>query len=185
MKIYLMLTDTNTVLSKTIKLYTKATYNHASIALEPTLLKPYSFGRKYTHNPFLGGFIEEDLTRPYFLRAQCAIYCCEISEQQYESLVELLSFYNQTKDIYRYNLIGLITLALNIDFDRRDSFFCSQFVASVLSESGIYTFEKEPHFITPGDLSQVPIFVPIYTGSLSDYLQTVTQEQTKPQLLLS
>ena len=185
MKIYLMLTDTNTVLSKTIKLYTKATYNHASIALEPTLLKPYSFGRKYTHNPFLGGFIEEDLSRHYFSRAQCAIYCCEVSELQYEAIVERLSFYNETKDIYRFNLLGLVTLALNIDFERSDAFFCSQFVASLLTESGIYTFEKEPHFITPEDLGQIPIFEPVYSGSLLDYLQMVSEEQTKPQLLLS
>lgn len=180
-----MLTDTNTILSKTIKLYTKATYNHASIALEPTLLKPYSFGRKYAHNPFSGGYVEEDLSRYYFLRAQCTIYSCEISEQHYENLVEVLSFYNETKSIYRYNLVGLVTLALNIDFDRKDAFFCSQFVASVLSESGIYKFEKEPHFVTPQNLSQLPIFVPIYSGSLQDYLCSVSEEQTKPQLLLS
>lgn len=180
-----MLTDTNTVLSKTIKLYTKATYNHASIALEPTLLKPYSFGRKYVHNPFLGGFIEEDLYRPYFLRAQCAIYCCEVSEQQYETLVKRLSFYNETKDIYRFNLLGLVTLALNIDFERSDAFFCSQFVASILTESDIYTFEKEPYFITPEDLSQIPIFEPVYSGPLQGYLQMASEEQIKPQLLLS
>ncbi|MBT2731932.1 hypothetical protein [Carnobacterium sp. ISL-102] len=185
MKIYLMLTDTNTILSKTIKLYTKATYNHASIALEPALLKPYSFGRKYAHNPFSGGYVEEDLSRHYFLRAQCTIYSCEISEQHYENLVELLSFYNETQSLYRYNLLGLVTLALNVDFDRRDAFFCSQFVASVLSESGIYAFEKEPHFITPGDLSQLPIFAPIYSGSLQEYLFSISEEQTKPQLLLS
>ncbi|WP_041556541.1 hypothetical protein [Carnobacterium sp. 17-4] len=185
MKIYLMLTDTNTVFSRAIKLYTKATYNHASIALEPSLLKPYSFGRKYAHNPFWGGFVEEDLSRHYFSRAQCAIYACEVSEEQYKNLVELLSFYNQTKDIYRYNLIGLVTLALNIDFDRPDSYFCSQFVASVLNESGIHTFEKEPHFVTPEDLSHLSIFEQLYSGSLMDYLLTVSEEETKPQLLLS
>lgn len=180
-----MLTDTNTAFSKVIKLYTKATYNHASIALESSLLKPYSFGRKYAHNPFWGGFVEEDLSRHYFSRAQCAIYECEVSEQQYKNLEDLLSFYDQTKDIYRYNLIGLVTLALNIDFDRSDTFFCSQFVASVLSESGIHMFEKEPHFITPEDLSQLSIFEQLYSGSLMDYLLMVSEEQTKPQLLLS
>lgn len=185
MKIYLMLTDTNTVFSRTIKLYTKAEYNHSSIALDPSLLKPYSFGRKHAYNPFLGGFVEEDLSRHYFLRAQCAIYSCEVSNQQYEKLVELLSFYNQTKDVYRYNLIGLITLALHINFDRSDAFFCSQFVATVLSESGICQFEKKPHFITPEDLSHVSLFEQIYSGSLMEYLLTVSEEQSKTQLLLS
>lgn len=182
MKIYLMLTDTNTVLSRTIKLYTNAKYNHASLALEPGLLKPYSFGRKHAYNPFLGGFIEEDLSRHYFLRAQCAIYSCEVSEQQYDRLVDVLSFYNQTKDLYRFNLIGLVTLALNIDFDRSDAFFCSQFVASVLKESDIYQFEKESYFVTPEDLSKVPLFEQIYSGSLLDYLLMTSEEQTKTQM---
>lgn len=180
-----MLTDTNTLLSKTIKLYTKATYNHASIALEPTLLKPYSFGRKHAHNPFSGGFVEEDLTRHYFSSAQCAIYCCEVTESQYETIVERLSFYNETKDLYHFNLLGLVTLALNIDFERSDAFFCSQFVATLLNESDVCTLEKEPHFITPEELSQIPIFEPVYSGALQDYLQMVSEEQIKPQLLLS
>ncbi|MGX7393724.1 hypothetical protein [Carnobacterium mobile] len=178
MKIYLVLSDTNTLFSKTIKFYTKAEYNHASIALDPTLVDIYSFGRKQPRNPFVAGFIQEDLTRDYFLRAQCNILTCEVTPVQFKLLSDLIQYYEQTKNMYRYNLIGLVTLALKIDFKRHDAFFCSQFVATLLAESTIHEFQKEFHFITPQDLEVLPIFESIYTGSLYGYLTATQQTET-------
>lgn len=43
-KIYLLLSDTGTVLTKLIKTYTKMPYNHASIAFDSKLREVYSFG---------------------------------------------------------------------------------------------------------------------------------------------
>ncbi|WP_034552304.1 hypothetical protein [Carnobacterium funditum] len=183
MKIYLVLTDTNTILSKTIKFYTKAEYNHASIALDSTLVDMYSFGRKRPNNPFIAGFIQEDLTREYFIRAQCNILSCDVTPEQFTLLTNLIQYYEQTKNMYHYNLIGLVTLALNIDYKRDDTFFCSQFVAQLLSDSAIYDFQKEIHFITPQDLEALPIFESIYTGSLYDYLSSTPNQALKPDLL--
>lgn len=45
-KIYLLFTNTRTLFTRTIRLYTKADYNHASIALDPNFNETYSFGRK-------------------------------------------------------------------------------------------------------------------------------------------
>ncbi|WP_414838973.1 hypothetical protein [Carnobacterium sp. TMP28] len=183
MKIYLVLTDTNTILSKTIKFYTKAEYNHASLALDSSLTDMYSFGRKRPNNPFIAGFIQEDLTREYFIRAQCKILSCDVTPDQYTLLTNLIGYYEQTKNLYHYNLMGLVTLALNIDFVRDDVFFCSQFVATLLSDSKIYDFQKEMHFITPQDLEVLPIFESIYTGSLYGYLATTQSQPLKPSLL--
>ncbi|MGB3160649.1 MAG: hypothetical protein WBA84_05325 [Carnobacterium sp.] len=182
MKIYLVLTDTNTLLSKTIKFYTKAEYNHASIALDSSLTDMYSFGRKRPNNPFIAGFIQEDLTREYFIRAQCNILACDVTPEQYSLLTNLIRYYEQTKNLYHYNLMGLVTLALNIDFVRDDMFFCSQFVATLLADSKIYHFQKEIHFITPQDLEVLPIFESVYTGSLYGYLATVSDQSLVPEL---
>ncbi|MEG0288107.1 MAG: hypothetical protein RR548_05840 [Carnobacterium sp.] len=182
MKIYLVLTDTNTLFSRTIKLYTRAEYNHASLALDPTLKDIYSFGRKRPRNPFNAGFIQEDLSRDYFLRAQCSIHSCDVTAEQFALIADLIQYYEQTKNMYHYNLLGLITLALKIDFKRNDAFFCSQFVATLLDESTIYDFQKEIHFVTPQDLAALPIFRSVYVGSLYGYLASV---QESPNELLA
>jgi hypothetical protein len=183
MKIYLVLTDTNTLLSKTIKFYTKAEYNHASISLDSSLIDMYSFGRKRPNNPLIAGFIHEDLTREYFIRAQCNILTCDVTPDQFTLLTNLIHYYEQTQSMYHYNLIGLVTLALHIDFKRDDTFFCSQFVATLLAESGIHDFQKEFHFITPQDLEALPIFESIYTGSLYHYLSSSPNQVLEPSLL--
>ena len=59
-KIYIVLTDTGTLLSKAIGLYTRKDLNHASIAFDEELKEMYSFGRKQRHNPFVGGFVKEN-----------------------------------------------------------------------------------------------------------------------------
>ena len=45
-KVYILLTDTGTLFTKSIKTYTKAPYNHASISFDVGLEELYSFGRK-------------------------------------------------------------------------------------------------------------------------------------------
>lgn len=45
-EIYVLLTDTGTVLTKIIRSFTKDPLNHASIAFDQDLNEVYSFGRK-------------------------------------------------------------------------------------------------------------------------------------------
>ena len=61
--IYIVLTDTGTLLSKAIGMYTRKDLNHTSIAFDEQLNEMYSFGRKQRHNPFVGGFVKEKCYR--------------------------------------------------------------------------------------------------------------------------
>ena len=60
-KIYIILTNSGTILSRVIKLYTRKEYTHVSISLDKRLRKMYSFGRLNPYNPFYGGFIHEEI----------------------------------------------------------------------------------------------------------------------------
>ena len=53
-KVYIVLTQTGTILSRAVKLYTGKQYNHASIALDEELEELYSFGRVNPYNAFVG-----------------------------------------------------------------------------------------------------------------------------------
>ncbi|MDF2713668.1 MAG: hypothetical protein K0R28_593 [Paenibacillus sp.] len=87
-KVYILLTDTGTWLSKMIKAYTKEPFNHASLAFDEDMQEVYSFGRKHESNPFLGGFVKENLLSPLFLddkrETTCAVYCIEVGKAAYE-----------------------------------------------------------------------------------------------------
>ena len=61
--IYILLTDTGSVLTRVIKRFTNNPYNHVSIAFEEDLNKLYSFGRLQPNNPFFAGFVEESVLR--------------------------------------------------------------------------------------------------------------------------
>ena len=67
-KIYIVLSQTGTMLSKALKFFTQAEFNHASISLSPKLDKMYSFGRLNPYNPFIGGFVEEGINKGTFKR---------------------------------------------------------------------------------------------------------------------
>ena len=77
--IYIVLTDTGTLLSKAIGMYTRKDLNHASIAFDKQLTEMYSFGRKQRHNPFIGGFVKENAADGIFRTCDCAIFSCEVT----------------------------------------------------------------------------------------------------------
>lgn len=176
-KIYLLLTDTNTVLTKIIKLYTKMPYNHASISLNSELSEVYSFGRINVNNPFIGGFIKEDLQSILFQDAHCAIYSLTLTNEQYQKLYHFIKKLEAQKQIYRYNFLGLFGFLLNVPIDRKYAFFCSQFVAYLLKETEIINDEITPSLIKPGDLPHLADFQLVYEGRLAEYQNQLITKQ--------
>lgn len=85
-KVFLLLTDTGTMLTKLIKFYTRKPYNHASISFNSELTEVYSFGRKTPRNPFIGGFVKEDIQSIIFQKASCAIYSLTLTEEDVERM---------------------------------------------------------------------------------------------------
>ena len=59
--IYVLLTHTGTYISKTIRVFTKAKYTHASISFEDGLQPLYSFSRKYVYLVLPGELHNEPL----------------------------------------------------------------------------------------------------------------------------
>lgn len=179
MNVYLLLTDTGTVFSTAIKKYTRKPYNHASLALDQQLTEVYSFARKKVYNPFIGGFVQEDVTKHLLNEASCEIYCLTITPLQYEHLQLILEQFERDKEQYKYNLLGVLAIPLRRDIYRENAYFCSQFVAYVIGEAGISLIDKTTHLITPDDFRQCEQVELVYEGKVQDYLI-----QEKPELYL-
>lgn len=170
-KVYLLLTDTRSLFTRMIKLYTKKPYNHISISFDPQMDDVYSFGRKWARNPFIGGLVKENIETGIFKQASCAIYYVTVSESQFHKMnAHIMKMYEQ-KSNYRYNLLGVFAVALNKSINRKNAFFCSQFVATVLKECGITDFQKPLSLVTPHDIQEAFHFQLVYQGNLEDYFR--------------
>lgn len=168
-KIYIILTYTGTILSKIVKIYTRKEYAHVSISLDKDLNQMYSFGRLNPYNPFVGGFVHEGIDRGTFKRfknTKTKIYSMEIDEKKYEKLEEIISNIEKKKHLYKFNIIGLLALALNVRIKRERYFYCSEFVKYVLEQSQVIQL---PEMIKPDDFQQVNGLNEIYIGKLKDY----------------
>lgn len=91
-QLYIVLSQTGTVLSRILKFTTGAEYNHSSISLSEDLSKMYSFGRKNPYNPFWGGFVKESPHTGTFKRFQgtkVIIFAVEIDENLHRTIQTL------------------------------------------------------------------------------------------------
>ncbi|MGA9286997.1 MAG: hypothetical protein WBV93_01500 [Anaerobacillus sp.] len=171
-KIYILLSDTGTLFTKSIKKYTKAPYNHASLAFDKKLNDMYSFGRKNPRNPFNGGFVKEDvLTGTYrkYPKTTCVIYELSVTDRDVHKMKRLLEIFIKNKQRMMYNLLGVLGVSMNEPIEFSISYFCSQFVAEVLHRSGIDLWDKLPALVTPEDFRKSDRLTLIYEGKLFDY----------------
>lgn len=174
--IYIVLSNTGTLLSKAIGVYTRKELNHASIAFDEELNEMYSFGRKNKNNPFIGGFVREDATAGLFTNATCAIYTCQVTEEEYNRMQEKIRQMERQKDLYKYNLIGLFGIAMNIKIEREHAFFCSQFVATIMNECGS-SLRVAPNFVQPHHFEQHASLRMKFKGNLQTYVYSKRNQE--------
>ena len=170
-KIYIVLSYTGTIMSKIVRLYTKYEYSHVSISLDKKMNNMYSFGRKNLYNMFDGGYVIENKRSKFykkFKNTKCIILELEVSNEQYDELTNIINEYNENKDIYKYDIIGVFLRPFNIKIDRKNYFYCTKFVKEILEESDIYKFDND--FIKPIDFLDIPNSKIIYKGKLLSYL---------------
>lgn len=168
-KIYIILTYTGTILSKIVKIYTRREYSHVSISLNEDLTKMYSFGRINPYNPFSGGFVHEEIDKGTFKRfkkTKTKIYSLEISEEKYEKLESIIEQMKAKKNLYKFNVIGLLGILLNVKIKREKYFYCAEFVKYVLEQSQVLEL---PDLVKPEDFEKVSGISEIYRGVLREY----------------
>lgn len=170
--IYVILTQSGTRISKIIKFFTHKPYNHASITCDTELDGMFSFCRLYFDRPLPAGFKMEKIkgdTLDMFKHIPCEVYAYKVTSEQFEKYNQIIRHFKEHTDLYSYNLIGLFALAFGVAIKRKHRFVCSQFVAHVLSESGIAKFGKDIFSITPDDLRYVQNAELVYKGELREY----------------
>lgn len=184
-EVYIMLSQTKTYFARLIKLYTREPYAHASIAFDRELNELYSFGRKKTNNPFITGFIEENIEGGVFgkyVETVCSVYSLKITKEQYNNLKQEVEIFKQNREKYAYNFLGIVGVMLNVPINLENRYFCSQFIAYVLERSGINLFNKSYGLVRPFDFRMCSKLKRVYKGKLVNY-RTQTNNQLKEQMV--
>ena len=169
-KLYIVLTYSGTVLGRIIKYYTNAEFSHVSIALDENLEKMYSFSRINPYIFFLGGFVHEDLNSGSFKRfknTHAAIYRLNVTKEQYMKVQEVIYNMYKNKEKYKFNIIGLFANGFNIKYERKDSFYCAEFIKYLFDLSGIDI--NLPELVKPNDFKDVKELKLKYKGKLNRY----------------
>lgn len=170
--IYVVLSQTGTLLSKMLKMLTGAEYNHSSISLTPTLEEMYSYGRLNPYNPFVGGFVKEGKnigTFKRFNKTIAKVLEIKVSEETYNKMKHALEYMEKHKKKLKYNYWGLFSAMFKHNHEAEGRFYCSQFVRSFLEAFGVSNAEALPRVIKPIDFLNLTNKRVVYTGELSEY----------------
>lgn len=178
-KIYIVISQTGTVLSRILKVITGAEYNHVSLCLSRDLELMYSFGRKNPYNPFYGGFVLESPnfgTFKRFVNTKVKVISIDVDEETYDQIKQRLEYMLLNKNEFGYNYLGLYLAALKIRFTVKNRYFCSEFVKDVLLNSNITDAACLVDIAIPRpiDFLAIPNTNTVYIGKLQDYKLTVT-----------
>jgi len=171
-KLYIIISQTGTVLSRILKAITGAEYNHASIGLEGDLQYMYSFGRKNPYNPFWAGFVTESPNFGTFKRfpdTMVKIISIEIPSDKHEAISERINYMLENKKQFGYNYWGLWLAWFKIVIKSKKRFYCSEFVKDILVSYNIEGAEKLGDIPQPVHFLNIPNIYLEYTGKLKDY----------------
>lgn len=169
-EIKIVLTQTNTIISKTLKALSQKPYNHISISFVDDCSTMYSFGRKITWFPLLGGFVRENINSGVFKlhpETKCKIYTLEVTDDDYKIIMERLNKFLADPNSFKYSILNLFLIYINVPFQRKHHYVCSSFVSYLLH--GIIPLEKEISLVTPNDYNELNLNA-IYEGTLHEYV---------------
>lgn len=169
--IYLVVAQTGTRVAKFFKLITGKPYNHVSLASDIDLSNMYSFCRTYSPFPFPATFNQEIVgegTLGKYGYIPCEIYRIPVTSEQKTMYNAIISHFARHRNVYSYNVLGLLAVYLNIEWNRKKNFLCSQFVAYTMDKIGIQ-LEKPFCLYKPDDFRDFPGATLIYEGELNNF----------------
>lgn len=170
--IYVIVSRTKTCLGRIIRFLLGVDYNHCSICFDESLDEFYSFGRKSLWNSFDAGFVKESKNYGFFgIHRDCQVVVLrfDVDRFKWEDMRDEIRFFECRDNVLRYSLLGLLFCFFGIPVNRRDKYFCSQFVSEVLEYGDIRFFDKPSCLVRPDDFLNVGLFDQVYSGRIGDY----------------
>lgn len=177
--VYIVLSSSSSLPAKMIRLLAHHKLNHSSITLDDSLHKMYSFGRVKMWNVLSGGFVVEDKDKGFYQKftdTYIQLYRLPVDELTYNKTKAYLENCALRRKEFKYNFAGVFLYKFGIPLDRKNKFFCSEFVASVIVKCGIREIKRNIHTYHPNYFLELDDKELIYDGMLIDYSAPAMQE---------
>ena len=178
--LYIFLTRTESIVSKIVYFFTRAPYTHSAIAFDEDLDLLCSSSRKDGIHMFPSGPCREYLNRGFYARPRptpCTILKLDVSEEVYQNALLETEYFLEHHEEYKFNILGLMSCKFGIGLKRRNKFFCSQFVAEILTRSGAVSLPKPPCLMRPIDYTKLPQVKEVFKGNIKQF-KNLKQKET-------
>lgn len=178
--VYVVLMNGKSPLSKIILKVTGDYFSHSCIAFNSKLDPLYSFATKSEKQ---GGGMGFSISKPqdrscFGKQAYYSVYVTYVTAEEIKKMKEVMDkFISKEKDL-RYDFTGLVRFALNKDSETHTDYFCSRFVAEVLSVG--VKLDKAASLYKPQDFATFKEFTLINRGfDFVNYDHKITERNEK------
>jgi len=161
--IFIVLMHSGTALANAIKAVTKDKFSHACISFSVKLNPLYSFGRKDL-DMTKTGFVTNSPKDRFFtkFKAYYSVYVIYVTKQDLDNMKSRLDFFIKNENKLRYDVKGLLLNYVQLPNENRKKYFCSRFVADILSSGKI--IDKSPSLYRPNDFVYLKDVIKIDEG---------------------
>ncbi len=163
--------QTGTRPARFFRFMTKKPFNHVSLSADESLSEMYSFCRTYRRFPLPATFNKETVgqgTLGCYGTIPCEIYKIQVTHEQKAEYERIIRHFSDNRNVYSYNILGLLAVYLDIEWKRKKNFLCSQFVAYTMDKIGIQ-LEKPFCLYKPDDFRSFPGATLVYSGELNSF----------------
>ncbi len=149
--LYIVLSDTGSLTSQVVSLFTEKDYNHASISFDKQLRTLVSYnGGERVNPPGMNAELLSYLAKKE--NARVYVYSLAVTEAQKRKMAQKIREINT--DGSAYNLLGMF---LKQSY-KPNIMYCSQFVYTLLEYAGVNYFKKDRNNIKPTDLVELDYY---------------------------
>lgn len=178
--LFILLTNTESPLSKLMNFFAKDPYDHVAISFDSSLENMYSFGVK--DNLTSEVFIKEaSIKSGYFQRlSDCttySLYYVPLPKESIDSIKNLINLLKTNK--MKFSISGLFNKNFNRIKEFGEQYFCSWFVADLLGIDDGVILSKYPNIHDSHGITFLPTIQLISFGTLNNYDKTIVDENLR------
>ena len=173
--VYIILSQSGSIICKTIQWFTGAEYCHASISLDDRLATMYSFGRRHPRFPFYGGYVRESPnygTFKRFPKTKIAVLRFTVDARTYQKIASRLDAMYCVRGLLGYNYRGVFGAMFKKKLTHSNHYYCSEFVDMICSDYNLYSKDVLPDIVHPIDFYRAFQGHIVYRGYLSAFCTT-------------
>ncbi|MGL5972511.1 MAG: hypothetical protein ACRCZK_02155 [Oscillospiraceae bacterium] len=173
--IYIVLSQTVSIVGKTLRKLMKDEYTHASLSFDEQLNKMYSFSRIELEYPFMGAPANENLNK-YFLgkenkQIKMKVLKIPVEDNQYKKIKKFVSKIFKDKEGYKYNCLEPLKIITNKPIECYKTYVCSSFVFDALKAGNLVdsSYKKSNGVVTPEYLGELFNNYLFYESEINKY----------------